>query len=744
MRTFLIYPAILATLLLTWDHPLHADEPPAPREIIYSADSGKWSDPETWANTHVPESGDRVVIRSGHEILYDVASAEIIRGICISGLLRFSRDRDTLLNVGLIRIEAGNDYVEGGFDCEHVPEIAPGHASTGHEHGEHAGNSGTGPALEIGTPINPIPAEHHATIRLHAVEGMDSETCPAIVCCGGRMDIHGAPMNRTWVKMTRTADAGADRLFLATPVEGWNVGDRLLITGTARQEFPAGTATPHVTDRPASEVRHLKAIHTRGTDVPPRFNTRFEIELDEPLDRSHTGGEEFSAEVANLSRNVVIESAEPQGVRGHTMYHAGSEGAISYAEFRHLGKRGVLGKYPIHFHLAGDSMRGSSVIGASVWDSHNRWITIHGTQYLVVRDCVGYQSIGHGFFLEDGTEVYNVLDRNLAVQALVGEPLPEQVLPFDQNDGAGFWWANSLNAFTRNVAVECDQYGFRFEAVKTENFDPVLPILQPDGSTKRIDIRTLPFIRFDNNEAHCQRRFGLNLGGIRGLTYSGIEADGNSASELETSVGGTVEGIGPDSRHPFRIRDFKVWDTHWAFHAGSPCVSVEGMNIYDCNYGIWRSIIDRHQYTDLAFRKIHQHAIFFPTGGGGPEMEYQNGQLTFPNLDPVDDLPPATIITHVTPTSHGEWRVRGTTIDNGKVEQVLINGKPARPTRANFAQWEVLLRELPSHGTISAVAEDTAGNREPRPHVVTINDQPDLGFGTTVGKSVDYPAMSKQ
>jgi hypothetical protein len=32
----------------------------------------------------------------------------------------------------------------------------------------------------------------------------------------------------------------------------------------------------------------------------------------------------------------------------------------------------------------------------------------------VVRDCVGYRSVGHGFFLEDGTEVYNVLDRNRA------------------------------------------------------------------------------------------------------------------------------------------------------------------------------------------------------------------------------------------------------------------------------------------------------------------------------------------
>ena len=114
-----------------------------------------------------------------------------------------------------------------------------------------------------------------------------------------------------------------------------------------------------------------------------------------------------------------------------------------------LGKEGVLGRYSIHFHLVRDTMRGASVIGASIWDSGNRWITIHGTDYLVVRDCVGYGSIGHGFFLEDGTEVFNVLDRNLAVQSFKARPLPKQVLPFDPNDGAGFWWANSLNAFTR-------------------------------------------------------------------------------------------------------------------------------------------------------------------------------------------------------------------------------------------------------------------------------------------------------
>jgi hypothetical protein len=121
-------------------------------------------------------------------------------------------------------------------------------------------------------------------------------------------------------------------------------------------------------------------------------------------------------------------------------------------------------------------MRGSYVLGASIWDSGNRWLTIHGTNYLVVRDCVGYGSVGHGFFMEDGTEVYNVFDHNLAVQARRGKPLPKQALPFDANEGAGFWWANSLNTFTRNVTCENGLYGYRFEATRTSQLDLTLPV----------------------------------------------------------------------------------------------------------------------------------------------------------------------------------------------------------------------------------------------------------------------------
>src|SRR5262249_24399004 len=157
----------------------------------------------------------------------------------------------------------------------------------------------------------------------------------------------------------------------------------------------------------------------------------------------------------------------------------------------------------------------------------------------------GYKSTGHGFFLEDATEVFNVFDRNLAVQAYIAKPLPQQVLPYDKNDGSGFWWANSLNSFTRNVACECDEYRFFFQVNKTAGVDPNLEVLQPDGSRRKVVVRRLPFLRFEDNEIHCQRRHAFNLGG--GAPFGPPN----------------VAGVGPDARHPFVIRNTKIWNVHW-------------------------------------------------------------------------------------------------------------------------------------------------------------------------------------
>jgi hypothetical protein len=434
--------------------PAASGQPPI---VIRSARSGPWSAATTWEGGAVPGAGARVFISAGHRVIYDVKSDTPIRGINIAGALVFATDLDTRLDVGLIKIQASDDYSEDGFDCEaHLAPPDPGRER---------------PALEIGTAARPVVPEHSALVRLVYFDGMDRQSCPAIVCCGGRMDIHGAPLEHTWVKLDRDARAGDKEIALAEPVAGWRPGDRMIVTATSRDENETGTRRPGKRNRKVfTEERVVKAID--GTHLV----------LDRALEQPHAGSGDYRGEVANLSRNVVIESADPDRERGHTMYHRYSAGSISHAEFRHLGKEGVLGRYALHYHLVGDTMRGSSVIGVSIWDSANRWLTIHGTDYLVVRDCVGYQSVGHGFFLEDGTEAYNVLDHNLAIQAFTGKPLPKHALPFDQNEGAGFWWANNLNTFTRNVACENDRYGYRFQAEKSSGFDTTLAVLQPDGT----------------------------------------------------------------------------------------------------------------------------------------------------------------------------------------------------------------------------------------------------------------------
>ena len=742
-----------------------------------SAKSGAWSAATTWANGRAPKAGDRVQVRAGHTVVYDAESKDAIRMIHVSGTLTFSREKSTRLEVGLIKIEAGETTTEDGFDC-HADAPAATHASAT-------------PVLEIGSAEKPIPAGVTALIRLVHFEGMNKETLPAIINCGGRWETHGAPMSRTWLKLGQNVKAGADDVVLVEPVSGWRAGDQVIVTAS-KESYGGGNTFRQSANKP-------RAVQTESRRITQIIGDH--VVLDRALDYAHLGWGDYRSEVANLSRNVVIESAAPDGVRGHTMFHRDSTGGISYAEFRHLGKEGVLGKYAIHFHLVRDSMRGSGVLGASIWDSHNRWLTIHGTDFLVVRDCVGYQSVGHGFFLEDATEQYNLLDHNLAVQAYHGKRLPKQVLPFDDNDGAGFWWANGRNSFTRNVACENDQYGYHFEVAKRSNFSPLLNTLQSSGERERVDVRKIPFLRFEDNESHSEGLYSFNFG-----------------DDVNGSVGG-------DRTHPFIARNLRAWETHYVLRPNLSHFLLDGLTVSNGVYGVYHPDYDAHVYRNISFTQVssepinrghddesiqygdftyenvqlincrsgrdpliqltctspkagvsgHFRNVSWPGSesrqgkvvdlGGGPRNDklensvayYFHGYPTasemtkvvsvkfpaamsgaefasvdkftgkdvratkttpvaFPQLlDPVDDLPPATVITSARKQADGKLLVRGVTHDNGEVADVTVNGQRAKilTQHAGVADWEIT---LPSAKELAAFARDRAGNAERNGH----------------------------
>ena len=51
-------------------------------------------------------------------------------------------------------------------------------------------------------------------------------------------------------------------------------------------------------------------------------------------------------------------------------------------------------------------------------------MTIHGTHEAMIKNTVGYNTFGHGFFLEDGIESYNTMIGNLGVVVKPGIILP--------------------------------------------------------------------------------------------------------------------------------------------------------------------------------------------------------------------------------------------------------------------------------------------------------------------------------
>lgn len=748
---------------------------------LHSAHNGNWSDPNTWAEHRVPAAGDIVQVRAGTTVVYDASSDEVIRTIHVAGTLTLSRDRSTKLTVGLIKIQPGETMSEDGFTCDAHESVAADDAQS------------PAAALEIGTLENPIPAGVTALIRLAYVNGMNAENGPAIIDCGGRWDVHGSPMSRTWMKIAADAKAGDSTLALAEPVTGWRTGDHVFLTSSK---------LPNEVDR-SFRTTDTKLVQTEDAAIASTDGAT--VTLDHPLRFAHRGSGQTRCEIANLTRNVVIESADPAGVRGHTMYHAGSGGSISYAEFRHLGNEGVLGKYAIHFHLCRDSMRGSGVTGASIWDSANRWVTIHGTDHLLVRDCVGYGSIGHGFFLEDGSEAYNVLDRNLAVHAYKGKPLPRQALDFDSNDGAGFWWAAGRNTLVRNVSCENDQYGYHFDQSENRTEDFRRPLEMPDGSHSRVDIRTVPFFRFENNESHCDGLYSFNFG-----------ADRN----------GAVHG---DRRHPFICRNLLTWETHYAMRPMMRFFLMDGLAMIDNVYGVYHPDYDAHVYRNIYLNRVesepinrghddedNQYGTFtyenltlencrgtliqltstapspdvtghfrnvivkdtkdrsryratvdLGTGSMNPVLEqpvvyyfhdlFKPGEsvkivsnrfpqlytgpeyhaipnftgprvkatevtgVEFPDLlDPIDDLPPATMITSVH-REGGKVSVSGVTTDNGEVASVMVNGVAATfiSTVPGVVDWRASI-DLPADGKLMARAADKAGNVELSGHQIIL------------------------
>lgn len=278
---------------------------------------------------------------------------------------------------------------------------------------------------------------------------------------------------------------------------------------------------------------------------------------------------DLRAEVAILSRNVRIQGLASQdtdnafgdrarfnaglseGFGAHTMIMASAgQITIDSVQFDRMGQTARLGRYPIHWHIAGDRS-GDILRGASITNSNNRGVTVHGTHNLLIEDVVLHDVHGHGFFMEDGVETGNQYLANIAFgihkvgrSEAVGNFAPDLNDPFivDTHDHVGqnanrflsssaFWITNPDNTWVGNVSAGSEGTGFWFILA-----DRPIGAATNDPQYAGVNASRTNLRQFDYNSSHSSPA-GLNF---------------DRGSDIEVPVGANLKAFfdGDEYRPP--------------------------------------------------------------------------------------------------------------------------------------------------------------------------------------------------
>jgi hypothetical protein len=160
---------------------------------------------------------------------------------------------------------------------------------------------------------------------------------------------------------------------------------------------------------------------------------------------------------------------------GQTLFRYGSSVRLDGIEIKYMGTApnfGSIARYSVHFHLSGyaKSFRGylldekysrdGHVVNTANWCCFNRWTVTHGSHEICVRNNIGFIGFGSSYFVEDGTETYNIFEHNLGISTLPArEDSYYNPTPIYGNIAADtcwastFWFKNNQNSCLRNVAT---------------------------------------------------------------------------------------------------------------------------------------------------------------------------------------------------------------------------------------------------------------------------------------------------
>jgi G8 domain len=299
---------------------------------------------------------------------------------------------------------------------------------------------------------------------------------------------------------------GASTIVLSKPVD-WQMNDNIVIASTdympghAEQVMiKSVTNSTTFVVTPSLRFPHNASVYSLSNHSPNKV----------PVANTPTGWTSIDtrASVALLTRSIRIVSegktvgsdfpaAPPPATPATTGYYFGGHMVIRQGikklqiqgvEFYQMGQGGEIGHYPVHFHMTRQVPADTFLKDNSVWDSMTRWYVLHATQGVLMARNVGYASIGHGYYLEDGTETNNKLYANIGIFARAavsnaqnprnvpgilaapdypiinrppkdGGPLQtgpsDDVVPYhsDWDHPSVFWIMNAWNDFENNMAA---------------------------------------------------------------------------------------------------------------------------------------------------------------------------------------------------------------------------------------------------------------------------------------------------
>lgn len=180
----------------------------------------------------------------------------------------------------------------------------------------------------------------------------------------------------------------------------------------------------------------------------------------------------FAVEIALLSRNILFDAkndtSEPVTGGGNlvVIHTPNVTQTIQGAEFRHSGQQGMVGRYPIHFHMCGP-VEGTLVAKNTIRHSNQRCIVIHATDNTTVTENVAFDTFGHCFMIEDGIEKFNMFSYNLGLETKITPD--EGIISLSESDmfPATYWMSNPQNFFLGNVAAGGEDTGFWYEFLST-------------------------------------------------------------------------------------------------------------------------------------------------------------------------------------------------------------------------------------------------------------------------------------